>query len=126
MTLSMDYNFLVAQSLGLDVSTRRARDRDEMLETYLAYFKTNYFGNRAPLHIGHHFTAYHGGAYHEALMTFIERVCGLPEVQCVTYGKLADFMDGLSPETRAAYQKGDFPHASQPLVLQDTPAAGLR
>ena len=126
MTLSMDYNFLVAQSLGLDLSARRARDRDEMLETYIAYFKTNYFGNRAPLHIGHHFTAYHGGAYQEALLTFIERVCGLPEVQCVTYSKLADFMDGLSPETRAAYQKGDFVHANQPLILQDTPAAGLR
>lgn len=126
MTLSMDYNFLVAQSLGLDVSARRARDRDEMLETYLAYFKANYFGNRAPLHIGHHFANYHGGAYHEALKIFIERVCGLPEVRCVTYGKLADFMDGLSAETRAAYQKGDFPRAAQPLILQDTPAAGLR
>jgi predicted deacetylase len=126
MTLSMDYNFLVAQSLGLDVASRRARDRDEMLETYLAYFKTNYFGNRAPLHIGHHFTAYHGGAYHEALETFIERVCGLPEVQCVTYAKLADFMDGLSAETHAAYQKGDFPRATQPLVLQDMPVAGRR
>lgn len=126
MTLSMDYNFLIAQSLGLDVSARRARDRDEMLETYIAYFRANYFGNRAPLHIGHHFANYHGGAYHEALMTFIERVCGLPEVQCVTYARLADFMDGLSAETRAAYQKGDFPHATQPLILQDTPAAGLR
>jgi peptidoglycan/xylan/chitin deacetylase (PgdA/CDA1 family) len=126
MTLSMDYNFLIAQSLGLDVSARRTRDRDEMLETYIAYFKANYFGNRAPLHIGHHFTNYHGGAYHEALTAFIERVCGLPEVQCVTYSKLADFMDSLSPETRAAYQKGDFPRATQPLILQDTPAAGLR
>ncbi len=26
----------------------------------------------------------------------------------------------------AAYQKGDFVHANQPLILQDTPAAGLR
>ena len=54
MTLSMDYNFLVVQSLGLDQSARRKQDRDEMLETYLDYFKANYFGNRAPLQIGHH------------------------------------------------------------------------
>jgi peptidoglycan/xylan/chitin deacetylase (PgdA/CDA1 family) len=126
MTLSMDYNFLVVQSLGLDSSARRTRDGDEMLETYFDYFKANYFGNRAPIHIGHHFFGYHGGVYNEALLTFIERVCGLPEVQCVTYSKLADFMDGLSADTLKAYQKGDFPHATQPLILLDTPAAGLR
>jgi peptidoglycan/xylan/chitin deacetylase (PgdA/CDA1 family) len=126
MTLSMDYNFLVAQSFGVDSIARRDRDRDEMLETYLDYFKKNYFGNRAPIHIGHHFYGYHGGVYNEALLTFIERVCGLPEVKCVTYSKLADFMDGLSADTLKAYQKGDFPHATQPLILLDTPAAGLR
>jgi peptidoglycan/xylan/chitin deacetylase (PgdA/CDA1 family) len=126
MTLSMDYNFLVVQSLGLDQIARRKQDRDEMLETYLDYFKANYFSNRAPIHIGHHFYGYHGGAYQEALLTFIERVCGLPEVKCVTYSKLADFMDGLSAETLTAYQKGDFPRATQPLILLDTPAATLR
>ncbi len=125
-TLSMDYNFFIAQSLGLDSSARRERDRDEMLETYLAYFKANYSGNRAPIHIGHHFTNYHGGVYNEALLAFAERVCGLPEVKCETYSKLADFMDGLSTETLAAYQKGDFPHAPQPVILPDRPAAGLR
>jgi peptidoglycan/xylan/chitin deacetylase (PgdA/CDA1 family) len=126
MTLSMDYNFLVVQSLGLDVAARRKSDGDEMLETYADYFKANYFGNRAPIHIGHHFFGYHGGAYNEALLTFAERVCGLPEVQCVTYSKLADFMDGLSGETLRAYQKGDFPHATQPLILLETPGAALR
>jgi hypothetical protein len=114
------------QSLGLDSSARRTRDGDEMLETYFDYFKANYFGNRAPIHIGHHFFGYHDGVYNEALLTFIERVCGLPEVKCVTYSKLADFMDGLSSDTLKAYQKGDFPHATQPLILLDTPAAELR
>jgi peptidoglycan/xylan/chitin deacetylase (PgdA/CDA1 family) len=124
--LSMDYNFFIAQSLGLDSSARRERDRDEMLETYLAYFKANYFGNRAPIHIGHHFTNYHGGVYNEALLAFAERVCGLPEVKCVSYRELADFMDSLSAETLAAYQNGDFPRATQPLILLDTPAASVR
>jgi len=126
MTLSMDYNFFIVQSLGLDSSARRAKDRDEMLETYADYFKANYFGNRAPIHIGHHFSPYHGNAYNEALLTFAERVCGLPEVQCVTYRKLADFMDGLDAETLRAYQKGDFPHATQPLILLDRPAASVK
>jgi hypothetical protein len=34
-------------------------------------------------------------------------------------------MDGLSEETRQAYQKGDFPRSNRPLILLDTPAAGL-
>jgi len=109
--LSMDYNFLVAQSFGLDNSGRRIPDRDEMLETYLDYFKGNYSGNRAPIHIGHHFFGYHGGVYNDALKAFIRKVCGLPEVQCVTYNKLSDFMDSLSAETLQAYRNGEFPHA---------------
>jgi len=110
-TLSMDYNFLVTQSFGLDNSGRRIPDRDEMLETYLDYFKANYSGNRAPIHIGHHFFGYHGGVYNDALKAFIRKVCGLPEVQCVTYYKLSEFMDSLSAETLRAYRSGDFPHA---------------
>jgi hypothetical protein len=30
-------------------------------------------------------------------------------VRCVTYSKLADYMDGLNTDTLAAFQKGDFP-----------------
>ena len=85
-----------------------------MLETYLEYFKTNYSGNRAPLHIGHHFADYQGGAYRQALISFARTVCGLPEVRCVSYSKLADFMDGLSAETLEAYRKGDFPRPGPP------------
>jgi peptidoglycan/xylan/chitin deacetylase (PgdA/CDA1 family) len=114
--LSMDYNFFVAQSFALDNPATRIVHRDEMLETYLDYFRANYTGNRAPLHIGHHFTAYHGGVYNEALKVFIRKVCGLPDVQCVTYTKLADFMDGLSPETLQAYRNGDFPRAATPTI----------
>ena len=92
-----------------DRSAPRTRRRaSRCSQTYLDYFKTNYAGNRAPLHIGHHFFDYQGGAYNEALKSFARAVCGLPEVRCVTYAKLADFMDGQNPETLAAYRKGDF------------------
>jgi peptidoglycan/xylan/chitin deacetylase (PgdA/CDA1 family) len=115
-TLSMDYNFFVTQSFGLDNSSARTAHRDEMLETYIDYFKANYSGNRAPIHIGHHFFGYHGGVYNDALKAFLRKVCGLAEVRCVTYSKLADFMDGLSPETLQAYRHGDFPHAQSPTI----------
>jgi peptidoglycan/xylan/chitin deacetylase (PgdA/CDA1 family) len=114
--LSMDYNFFVAHSRAVDDPQRYALYRDQVLQTYLAYFRTNYSGNRAPLHIGHHFADYQGGAYKHALMAFARQVCGTPEVRCVTYSRLADFMDGLRPETLAAYRNGDFPRAGAPGV----------
>jgi hypothetical protein len=43
-------------------------------------------------------------------------VCGLPEVRCVTYAKLADFLDRQNAETLAAYRKGDFARATTPAL----------
>jgi peptidoglycan/xylan/chitin deacetylase (PgdA/CDA1 family) len=114
-TLSMDYNFLVAQSGAAPILALRERFRQQMLDSYLAYFRSNYTGNRAPIHIGHHFSDYQNGAYREALKAFARAVCGLPEVRCVTYRTLADFMDALTPETIAAYRNGDFPRATEPV-----------
>jgi hypothetical protein len=115
-TLSMDYNFFWAQSRAVTDPHRHEAAREQMLQTYLRYFKANYAGNRAPLHIGHHFANYQGGAYNEALKSFARAVCGLPEVRCVTYAKLADFMDRQNPETLAAYRKGDFARAATPAL----------
>jgi peptidoglycan/xylan/chitin deacetylase (PgdA/CDA1 family) len=121
-TLSMDYNFIVAQSGGRADPRRAEAFKQQMLATYLAYFRASYAGNRAPLHIGHHFEAYQGGVYHEALKEFARRVCGLPEVKCAAYGELADFMDRQIPEALAAYQRGDFPHAAAPVAAAAAPA----
>jgi hypothetical protein len=117
-TLSMDYNFLVAQSGAAPIASRREPFRRQMLESYLNYFRANYTGNRAPIHIGHHFTDYQNGAYRDALKEFARSVCGLPEVRCVTYKALADVMDGLQPEMLAAYRNGDFPRASEPTFAE--------
>jgi peptidoglycan/xylan/chitin deacetylase (PgdA/CDA1 family) len=115
-TLSMDYNFFLAQARAAYDPRRYEAAREQTLQTYLHYFKTNYAGNRAPLHIGHHFMNYQGGAYNEALKSLARAVCGLAEVRCVTYAKLADFMDQQSAETLAAYRKGDFARAATPAV----------
>src|SRR5919201_7165286 len=106
----------MAQSRGHDDPARHAAAREQTLQTYLAYFKANYTGNRAPLHIGHHFFGYQLGAYNEALKSFARAVCGLPEVRCITYAKLADFMDGQNSETLAAYRRGDFAHVATPTL----------
>jgi hypothetical protein len=115
-TLSMDYNFIVAQSGGRADPRRAEAFKEQMLATYLYYFRKSYTGNRAPLHIGHHFEAYQRGVYHEALKEFARRVCGLPEVKCAAYSELADYMDRQSPDLLAAYQRGDFPHATPPIA----------
>ena len=115
-TLSMDYNFIVAQSGGRADPRRAETFKEQMLATYLEYFRARYTGNRAPLHIGHHFEAYQGGVYHEALKEFARRVCGLPEVKCASYSELADYMDRQTPDTLAANQRGDFPHATLPVA----------
>jgi hypothetical protein len=121
-TLSMDYNFSVAQSHARSDPRHAEAFKAQMLATYLAYFRASYTGNRAPLNIGHHFEAYQGGVYNEALKEFARRACGLPEVKCAAYSELADFMDRQSPEAVAAYQRGDFPHAPAPVAAAAPPA----
>jgi peptidoglycan/xylan/chitin deacetylase (PgdA/CDA1 family) len=115
-TLSMDYNFSVALSRNRTDPRRAETFKEQMLATYMAYFRARYTGNRAPLNIGHHFEAYQGGVYNEALKEFARRVCGLPEVRCAAYSELADFMDRQSPAMLAAYQRGEFAHAAPPVT----------
>lgn len=107
-TISMDYNFYMAQSNAEDDLGHAPFYEQQMVDTYMQYFLTNYHGNRAPLQIGHHFSQMNGGAYWRAMKRFAREVCSKPEVKCVTYSRLADFMDKLSPETLAAYQAGKF------------------
>ncbi len=114
MTLSMDYNFYVAQSAAFNNPKSHDLFREQMYATYMNYLRANYTGNRAPLHIGHHFSTFQGGVYNQALLSFARSVCGLPEIKCVTYAKLAEFLEGLSPEQSELYKKGAFPRATFP------------
>ena len=107
-TLSMDYNFYFAQSGGKPEPAREEEFRDEMVRTYLAYFAANYAGNRAPVHIGHHFSQWNGGAYWNAMQEFARAVCRLPEVRCTTYRELQAFLENVPESTMLAYRRGDF------------------
>jgi hypothetical protein len=89
----MDYNFYVNQSNASQVSLARSHvlERDAYL-SYLRYFRLNYHGGRAPLEIGNHFATWNHGAYVRALTRFAETVCVKPEVRCVTYSTLVDWL----------------------------------
>lgn len=120
-TLSMDYNFYYTQSAGLPKPENKDAYEKEMLDTYMKYFQDNYFGNRAPVHIGHHFSKWNGGAYWEAMQAFAKRVCGLPEVKCVTYSELVSYMEAHVAD-RAKFQAGSFtPLPRPPGVEQPAP-----
>lgn len=95
--VSMDYNMKMN-----DISGER------VLTGYLDYFKNNYEGNRAPIHIGHHFSKWRNGEYWWALQEFVKSVCHKPEVICGNYMELVNFMDNLEEEQLAKYQRGEF------------------
>ncbi|MGK7918938.1 MAG: hypothetical protein AB4080_02865 [Trichodesmium sp.] len=116
--LSMDYNFYYLHSRAKPNPRNAKRYAEDTFKTYMKYFQKNYNGNRAPIHIGHHFSAWNNGAYWNAMFRFAESVCGLSEVRCVTYSELADFMDLLSDEQITAYQKGNFPKSADEQVVQ--------
>lgn len=115
-TLSMDYNFYYTQSHAEEDEDNADLYYQQMYQTYLNYFDNNYNGNRAPIHIGHHFALWNGGAYWRAMKDFATRVCGLPEVRCVTYSQLATAMDQMGAVYISRAQVGDFPK-SAPVYL---------
>jgi peptidoglycan/xylan/chitin deacetylase (PgdA/CDA1 family) len=95
--LSMDYNFYFKQSGAKDIARRGSpewrRMYDDMLTSYRNYFDGNYAKTRAPVFIGHHFSQWNGGVYWEVMKEFARDECGKPEVRCVTYRELADYLD---------------------------------
>lgn len=95
--LSMDYNFYLKQTKAKDILVKGTVEWDrayqEVLESMRLNFTTNYQGNRAPVTFGNHFSLWNDGLYWEAMKTFAQEVCGLPEVKCVTFSELADYLD---------------------------------
>jgi hypothetical protein len=86
--ISMDYNFF-ANQVGLGA-------RDAERQTYLSLrraFRTVYRGNRAPLSVANHFETWDGGAYDRALARFVLETCRLPQVRCVSFRELVDWLD---------------------------------
>ncbi len=117
-TLSMDYNFYVAQSRlnhgePIPEPGRAAEFSQQMYDSYMNYFNKNYRGNRAPINVGHHFSKWNGGAYWDAMQRFAKSVCHQPDVRCVTYQELADYMDQQKPEHLANFQAGQFAKPAQ-------------
>ena len=107
-THSMDYDHYKAHSNAKDIGYYSKKFETDVVDTYLDYFSMNYYGSRAPLHIGHHFSQWNKGVYWEALKKFARMVCRKQEVICGTYSELVRFLESQSQETLHAYRKGYF------------------
>lgn len=125
-TLSIDYNWLIFHSAGVSKKDLSADDRkqyyDQMLESYKYYFKQNYFGNRAPVQIGHHFSKWNNGVYWDAMKEFSKFVCNKPEVRCVTFAEYANWLDAVDAPTLNAYRSGTFPRLADDKTIKDIAA----
>lgn len=110
---AMDYNFCFRQGGGCPEKYPEAlkgaeQDASAMLAAYQDLFLKSYNGNRAPIHIGHHFQQYRGGAYNRALLKFARQVCSIPEVRCANYKELVKFMNASTETDRKDYQNAAF------------------
>ncbi|MFI8305256.1 hypothetical protein ACIF80_17765 [Streptomyces sp. NPDC085927] len=99
--LTMDYNFMVNQSGTTTQGDPAKHDLwgDQMRDGLLAGFQRAYDGNRAPLIIGNHFESWNGGTYMRAVEETVEAVCTKPDVRCVSFRQLADWLDAQDPQT---------------------------
>jgi hypothetical protein len=126
--LAMDYNLWYRYNKAKPITTDPQRQlvSNAVLNSYLAAFNATYTGNRAPLFFGNHMnywgcdTRYtdcdhtgtlanptqlqHFGPFVDGLMRFYVNVCAKPDVQCISYKDMADWLDGQDPAVVAHLQ----------------------
>jgi hypothetical protein len=90
--ISMDYNFMANQTLA-DSDAGARQNEDQTYTSLVDAFNVSYHGNRAPFAVGNHFAHWNRDAYEHALTRFLEHVCRLPDVRCVPYTDVVDWLD---------------------------------
>ncbi|HET9381200.1 MAG TPA: hypothetical protein VFP69_10265 [Streptomyces sp.] len=125
--LTMDYNYMVNQSTVTqgDPAMHQVWG-DQMRDSLLKGFQRAYDGNRAPLIIGNHFESWNGGTYMRAVEEVVEHVCTKPEVRCVSFRQLADWLDAQDPgalEKLGTLGVGEAPKQGWGAFMAGRPAA---
>lgn len=96
LVIGMDYNMFARHSKAKEDAAHEKEYEARALAAFRAAFNKEYKGPRIPLQFGFHFVEMNGGAYWNALDTFLTETCGRPDVACVSYaqamemGKKAD------------------------------------
>jgi hypothetical protein len=108
--VSMDYNLFANQTAGQ--SGPASLEPKIERETYLTFhnaFRTSYHGNRAPLSFANHFETWNHWAYDRALARVVLESCRLPEVRCVSFRELVDWLEAQPPSRLRGFRLGRFP-----------------
>jgi hypothetical protein len=96
LVIGMDYNMFARHSKAKEDAADAKKFEARALAAFRGAFDAQYNGARIPLQLGFHFVEMNGGAYWNALDTFLTETCGKPDVACVNYaqaiamGKKAD------------------------------------
>ncbi len=97
--LAMDYNWWVYQTGAKDLLKRGTPKweaaKKEVYSAYKNYFDSHYYGNKAPISIGHHFSMWNDGVYFEALKDFTRYACSQKDVRCVSHKEFVNSMEGI-------------------------------
>ncbi|MCR9138778.1 MAG: polysaccharide deacetylase [Alphaproteobacteria bacterium] len=85
--IAMDYNLFIRHSAGLENASQTRQFEERTYQAFRRAFDKEHKGARRPFQIGMHFVEMNGGAYWRALERLLSDVCGMPDVDCVTYGE---------------------------------------
>ena len=95
--IAMDYSLWTRESNTTEMAKKGSplwnQYYSELTKAYTQYFTTNYNGNRSPIVIADHFSKWNDGVYWEAMKNFAENVCGQPQVKCVTFSELVNYLN---------------------------------
>jgi hypothetical protein len=133
-TIAMDYNVFYGQcngKFGAQNSSECAVISPDLLaqyekQTYQSYinaFVKSYYGNRAPISIGHHFSLWNKGIYWKALQKTVYAICTQPEVKCITHKDmvswLEDYTKSKGPEALSVLTAGQFDKSNIPGIVAE-------
>ncbi|GAC1365510.1 MAG: hypothetical protein NVSMB32_09100 [Actinomycetota bacterium] len=115
--LSMDYNLYYNQTHAKDVpAALEPSIEDQAYKTFMGYFTRAYNSTRAPVVMGAHMTNWNNSAYEKAFTRVIDDTCTRPEVRCVSFKELAQWLDARTPAELAALYVGS------PTAVDSSPA----
>ncbi|WP_240970497.1 polysaccharide deacetylase family protein [Actinacidiphila epipremni] len=127
-TPASDQGFLSVQSgtpaTGAQDPEQNAAWSRQMHDGLIAGFQRAYDGNRAPLVVAGHLESWNGSAYLKAVEDTVREVCGKPDVRCVSFKQLADWLDLQDPQVLdrlRALDVGAAPKGGWPALMRATP-----
>jgi peptidoglycan/xylan/chitin deacetylase (PgdA/CDA1 family) len=87
LIIGMDYNMFARHSKAKEDAGHEKDYESRALAAFRGAFQSQYDGERIPLQLGFHFVEMNGGAYWNALDTFLTETCAKPDVACVNYAQ---------------------------------------